>query len=265
MITRRDFIKGLGAMAAALVMPRAEATETEMVVPRCSPPIVDNLGIYVTDEMLADSLFTQDELLEMASTKRVDNCRIFYADEDSGLVASVSLDGEDVTGRCDEFCGSVAPDTPVYGWVQLFGLTEDGQAPASPLSTYTRWGEVCWQSTEYRQPSVPLVERISYKTCIQIEYDEEGQEFVEMGYIRAVYEARGIDDRLIALSTIHADFIEDQDVVEAMLRNMDRQAEDEARERLGLNDDETLAEPHWLYTTANGIYPVWREEDEDLI
>ena len=181
MITRRDFIKGIGAAAAAVVLPKAKVVEPELGTLFGKPMVWANIndapegeivleqlvtgvdwgagddrtvvGIYATDEMLEDSLFTADELLEMAS-----------------------------------------------------------------------------------QPSVPLTTRIGYKASVQTEYDKYGQEFVEMGYVRAKYEVRGLDDRLICVSSIHADFIEDQQIVDAMLRNMDEQAEWEARERLGLND-----------------------------
>jgi hypothetical protein len=171
MITRRDFIKGLGAAAAAVVMPRVKPSRieefAEAAYANYTPELLDNLGVdwgagddrtawlvlrgdgtsyyatdemltrstagmgiadnlgmvidlgecvsfdewrashsdrsleearakdelfdcewdkwiapyYATDEILADCLYTADELLEMASQPS-DGTRVFYVDED---------------------------------------------------------------------------------------------------------------------------------------------------------------------------------------
>ena len=130
MITRRDFIKGLGAMAAAVVMPRVEKKE--------QPQTLFGKPIVWTDEVLAEGAIVLGPFVGR---------RVFFVDDsDARRVKHVFCDGEDVTGQCDAFESYAKPDMVAYdGWVRLLELTEDGQAMFVPESRTLRFGAVYWQ------------------------------------------------------------------------------------------------------------------------
>jgi hypothetical protein len=58
--------------------------------------------------------------------------RTFTAETDGRLVASVWLDGEDVTEQCAAFCGAANYSLVVPGWVELLEMTKDGHTKAGP-------------------------------------------------------------------------------------------------------------------------------------
>lgn len=113
-LNRRTFLQGIGASIGALVTwaPRAaKADESDIA------PAPETMGT-------------------------------FTAWEHSDLVASIYLDGQDVTDVCCDFFGSSDPGIEVEGWVVLYNRRGDGTFPAGPNGeaiAYLLRGSVRWR------------------------------------------------------------------------------------------------------------------------